>query len=84
MYKRAIKYNKQYINEDRMQLQYGDFLKIPTISAGYDKIFCLNVIYFWNDLKEPFKKVSSLLKNGGAFHIYMADEETLTAKKSAW
>lgn len=33
-------------------------------------------------IKEPFKKVSSLLKNGGAFHIYMADEETLTAKKA--
>ncbi|HEV8084764.1 MAG TPA: class I SAM-dependent methyltransferase [Chitinophagaceae bacterium] len=82
MYKRAGKYNKHYIENGRLLLQYGDFLKVPVIGNDYDKIFCLNVIYFWNDLKEPFEKVRFLLKNGGSFHIYMTDKKFLIEKKA--
>jgi hypothetical protein len=35
----------------------------------------LNVIYFWNDLQQPFKRVLSLLKTGGAFYIYMGHKD---------
>ena len=77
MYKRASKYNKPFIDKGKVQLQYGDFLKTPVIDNNYDKIFCLNVIYFWNELKTPFEKVLSLLKKGGVFHIYMADKNAL-------
>ena len=82
MYKRANKYNKQYMDAGRVQLQYGDFLKISITGDNYDKVFCLNVIYFWDKLTNPFEKVSSLLKKGGAFHIYMADSPTLMKKKA--
>jgi ubiquinone/menaquinone biosynthesis C-methylase UbiE len=76
MYNRANKCNKPYIG-DKVQLQLGDFLKMPIDSNSYDKIFCLNVIYFWENLMEPFKKIISILKPGGAFHIYMATKEML-------
>src|SRR5258708_7745059 len=82
MYKRAGKYNKSYVDKGSMLLQQGDFLKMTTISNGYDKIFCLNVVYFWNELKRPFEKVLSLLKKGGAFHIYMVDRNILVKKKT--
>ncbi len=77
MYRRARKYNKQHVDNGTMLLQYGDFLKTNIVSNEYDKIFCLNVVYFWNELKEPFKKVLSLLKTGGAFYIYMATKDYL-------
>lgn len=77
MYTRATKYNKQYLDNDSMLLQYGDFLTTPIVGNEYDKIFCLNVVYFWNELNEPFKKGLSLLKSGGAFYIYMANKEAL-------
>jgi cyclopropane fatty-acyl-phospholipid synthase-like methyltransferase len=77
MYRRARKYNKLYIDNDAMVLQQGDFLRTAVVSNEYDKIFCLNVVYFWNDLEEPFKKVLSLLKTGGLFHIYMANKDAL-------
>ena len=82
MYKRASKYNRTYIDNGRTQLQYGDFLKTSVLDNNYDKIFCLNVVYFWDELNSPFRKVLSLLKNGGAFHIYMADKITLIEKKA--
>ena len=82
MYKRASKYNRTYIDNGRTQLQYGDFLKTSVLDNNYDKIFCLNVVYFWDELNSPFRKVLSLLKSGGAFHIYMADKITLIEKKA--
>ena len=77
MYKRACKYNQLFIDEGKVQLQYGDFLKTPFTDIKYDRIFCLNVIYFWNELQSPFEKVISLLTKGGNFHIYMADKSAL-------
>lgn len=77
MYKKASKYNKKHFNNKTVLLQYGDFLETPIMSTDYDTLFCLNVIYFWNVLQEPFKKALSLLKTGGAFHIYMPDRNDL-------
>ena len=81
MYKRATRYNKQYIEEGKVQLQYGDFLTASVAHNDYDKIFCLNVVYFWNELMAPFGKVLSLLKKGGSFHVYMADRAILLGKR---
>jgi cyclopropane fatty-acyl-phospholipid synthase-like methyltransferase len=82
MYKTASKYNKPFIDTGRVHLQYGDFLKSSVLDNNYDKVFCLNVVYFWDELNSPFEKVLSLLKKGGAFHIYMADKNTLIEKKA--
>ena len=82
MYKRAGKYNKRFIVEGRVSLRYGDFLRAPLTENHYDKIFCLNVIYFWEELNPPFNRVYSLLKENGSFHIYMADKKFLEEKKT--
>jgi ubiquinone/menaquinone biosynthesis C-methylase UbiE len=82
MYKRAVRYNRPFIDSGRAELQYGDFLKLPVAADNYEKVFCINVIYFWEDLAAPFEKVLSILKKGGAFHIYMADESFLSKNKA--
>ena len=82
MYKRATKFNKQLIDNGRVQLQHGDFLKASVTHNDYDKIFCINVVYFWKELSLPFEKVFSLLKKDGSFHIYMADKASLLKAKA--
>lgn len=77
MYKRAGKYNREFIDAGRVSLQNGDFLQTPVIYNSYNKVFCLNVVYFWKELNEPFTKICSLLTQGGSFHMFMADEKTL-------
>jgi len=77
MYKKAAKSNREYLDKRQVVLQHGDFIKTPIVTGEYDKVFCVNVIYFWDELQSPFKKVLSLLKPGGAFYIYMATKETL-------
>jgi cyclopropane fatty-acyl-phospholipid synthase-like methyltransferase len=82
MYTRASKYNKQFIEAGRVSLQHGDFLQMPITPNIYDKVFCLNVVYFWKELATPFTNVFSCLKKGGSFHLYMADKKTLVDMKT--
>jgi cyclopropane fatty-acyl-phospholipid synthase-like methyltransferase len=82
MYKKASKYNKAFIDDGKVKLQYGDFLDIPIAQYQYDKIFCLNVIYFWDELDKPFKKTCSLLNANGVFYIYMMKADSLIKKKA--
>ena len=82
MHQKASKLNKSDIDKNKVQLKYGDFLHIPIGQSQYDKIFCLNVIYFWDELSKPFEKSRSLLKTDGTFYIFMADVSTLIEKKA--
>jgi ubiquinone/menaquinone biosynthesis C-methylase UbiE len=77
MYKRAAKRNKALIDSQMVKLLFGDFIQTNINAVDFDKVFCLNVIYFWDDLKQPFEKVYSLLRNGGTFCFYMAKKEDL-------
>lgn len=81
MHKEAVKRNKRHIDLKRCQLYLGDFLSINLPRSKYDKIFCLNVIYFWKDLEKPFSKIRSGLKEDGTFHFYMMHSEVLNAMK---
>jgi ubiquinone/menaquinone biosynthesis C-methylase UbiE len=81
MYKRATKRNKSFIDDLRVKLLFGDFLQTEIHANNFNKIFCLNVIYFWDDLKQPFEKIRLLLKNGGTFCFYMAKKEDLSRLK---
>jgi SAM-dependent methyltransferase len=81
MFRRATKRNRVLINESRVHLFLGDFIETEINTDGFSVIFCLNVVYFWDDLQRPFKKVRSLLKDDGIFCLYMADKDDLTKMK---
>ncbi|NOU19478.1 MAG: class I SAM-dependent methyltransferase [Bacteroidales bacterium] len=78
MYLRATKRNKQFVNSNRVNLMFGDFLETEIDARNFDKVFCLNVVYFWDNLQKPFEKANSLLKNDGLFYIYMDSKEDLS------
>jgi cyclopropane fatty-acyl-phospholipid synthase-like methyltransferase len=81
MYKKASKRNKKFIEKSNVKLLYGDFMETLINTEGFDKVFCLNVVYFWENLIPPFIKIKSLLKDGGAFYFYMAKREDLSKLK---
>jgi len=81
MYRRASRRNFRFIKNDRVHLMFGDFVEIELNTTDFDKIFCINVVYFWDDLLKPFGKVHSLLKDNGTFCIYMAGEDELKNAK---
>ncbi|HCT30854.1 MAG TPA: hypothetical protein DIW31_08990 [Bacteroidales bacterium] len=81
MFKEASKRNSKYIESKRSELTFGDFLTTELPSNLYDKIFCLNVIYFWDNLEVPFAKIRNTLKDGGIFYFFMADRDDLNRLK---
>jgi SAM-dependent methyltransferase len=75
MYKKAVKRNLKFIDRGIVNLRFGDLLTTEPDTQKYDKIFCINVIYFWNNLNQAFKKIHFLLNTGGTYCIYMAHEK---------
>ena len=81
MFNEATKRNKKYIDNKRVELYFGDFLTSEIIADKYDKVFCINVIYFWDKLEVPFSKIKTGLKEGGSFCIYMVHRDKLGKKR---
>ena len=83
MYIKATNRNKQFIDAGIVNLRYGDFLSSDIDHEKYDKIFCVNVIYFWSDLTIVFEKIYSMLNNDGIYCILMIPEKELEKLKFA-
>lgn len=81
MFKQATKLNKTYIEQGIVNLYLGDFLAHTLAPQSFDKILCLNVVYFWKELETPFKKIYNGLKGNGIFTIYMESPDDLTKQK---
>lgn len=77
MFREAAKRNKKHIANKKVELIHGDFLNSQIGSNKFDKIFCTNVIYFWENLNEPFAKIYDGLKDGGLFCFYMVHRDDL-------
>ena len=81
MYSKATKRNKKFIDEGIVNLKYGDLLTADVVNERYDKIFCLNVIYFWSDLKVVFDRIYSMLNEGGMYSIFMTPVKEIETQK---
>ncbi|HET6558388.1 MAG TPA: class I SAM-dependent methyltransferase [Prolixibacteraceae bacterium] len=81
MVRMATKRNQEFIDKGMVTLKYGDLLTTETGQERYDKIFCVNVIYFWKELNPVFTKISSMLNNGGTFCIFMTSAKELNDYK---
>jgi ubiquinone/menaquinone biosynthesis C-methylase UbiE len=81
MYLKASKRNKRFIEKGIVNLWYGDVLTVELSKDKFDKIFCVNVIYFWNDLKLAFNRIYNMLGAKGEFLIYMDHMDSLEKAK---
>jgi ubiquinone/menaquinone biosynthesis C-methylase UbiE len=73
--------NKQHIQDKKLTLKFGDYLKLPFSDESFDQIFFINVIYFWDDIQAAFQKIKNELKPNGAFCFYMVQPEDLKKMK---
>lgn len=64
-------------------MKFGDLLTIELDNESYDWIFCINAIYFWDDLNSVFKKIYTMLNEDGVYCIYMRDKKELEKLKFA-
>jgi cyclopropane fatty-acyl-phospholipid synthase-like methyltransferase len=75
MYRTALKNTEQH--KSKVQLINADFNDYSFGTKKYDRIYLLNVIYFWNDIEHSIKKLIELMKANGKIVIGMANPELL-------
>ena len=76
MHKQATQRNQKFVDKGTVNLKFGDFLT-NDVDTKYDKVFCVNVIYFWSDLNVVFSKIYAMLNSGGRFCIFMNHKKDL-------
>lgn len=67
MVTQAVINNAALFENGRMKVRVGNSDDLPFENESFDKVFCVNVIYFWQDPLEHLKEVYRVLKPGGEF-----------------
>jgi ubiquinone/menaquinone biosynthesis C-methylase UbiE len=77
MIKEANVLNKDSIQSGHLTLINGNSDAMPFSANQFDKVFCLNVIYFWDDPAAHLKEVYRILKPGGKFYAVIRSKEQM-------
>ena len=59
--------NEQIIEEGKLKLFLEDISKTSFEENTFDRIYTVNTIYFWNELKKSFSEIKRILKPNGVF-----------------
>jgi ubiquinone/menaquinone biosynthesis C-methylase UbiE len=77
MVKVATANNPATTNSGKLSLRLGSSDNIPFPDDSFDKVFCINVIYFWEHPAEHLKEIYRVLKPGGTFYTSIRKKESL-------
>ena len=58
---------------ENVELKVGDATTLPYDESSFDKVFCVNVIYFWKNPEQQLREIFRVLRQGGTLAIYMGD-----------
>ncbi len=73
----ARKINAEKIAQHKLILHLGSSSKLPFADASFNKIFCINVIYFWDNAAEHLQEIKRVLKPGGKFFATIRSKESM-------
>ncbi|MCX6319565.1 MAG: class I SAM-dependent methyltransferase [Bacteroidetes bacterium] len=73
----AHEHNREFIQQGRLFLQKGSSAAMPFADASFDIIYCINVVYFWDEPAAHLKEVLRVLKPGGRFYATIRTRESL-------
>jgi ubiquinone/menaquinone biosynthesis C-methylase UbiE len=77
MVKRAGKLLKEQIAAGKVELFHGAVAHAPFPNEKFDKIYAVNVIYFWEKPEQELAEILRLLKPGGRAVFYFTDRESI-------
>ena len=79
MVQAAEENNAQAISSGSLELRQGNSDSIPFPDNSFDKVFCCNVIYFWENPADHLKEIYRVLKPGGIFYVGFRNRKTMSA-----
>jgi ubiquinone/menaquinone biosynthesis C-methylase UbiE len=68
MVTQAVKNNTALFESGSIRVKAGSSDSLPFENNSFDKIFCINVIYFWETPDLHLKEIYRVLKPGGKFY----------------
>jgi ubiquinone/menaquinone biosynthesis C-methylase UbiE len=77
MVTQAVKNNAALFDSGNMKVKVGNSDKLPFENDSFDKIFCINVIYFWEIPEVHLQEINRVLKPGGIFYTGFRPAETM-------
>jgi ubiquinone/menaquinone biosynthesis C-methylase UbiE len=69
--------NSEEILQVKLHLITGNSNNLPFAYHSFDKVFCNNVIYFWDDPVEHLTEIHRVLKPKGKFYTGIRNKDTL-------
>ncbi len=69
--------NSNLIQNGQLQLVNGNSNALPYPDQYFDVIFCINVIYFWDQPEDHLKEIRRVLKTGGRFFATCRSKENM-------
>ena len=73
----AIKNNDALIRSGRLKLVQGSSANMPFPNESFDKVFCINVAYFWDEPARHLEEILRVLKPGGHLFVTVRSQESL-------
>jgi SAM-dependent methyltransferase len=74
----AARINRELYQSGKLNIAQGNSLSLPFEANSFDKIFCINVIYFWDDPARNLKEIHRVLKPGGYFGVGFRPKDDLS------
>ena len=71
----ASRNNQSALKQGKLNVQLGSSDNLPFTDNSFDKVFCINVIYFWDEPKKHLKEVHRVLKPDGSFFAAIRSKE---------
>ncbi|HUI93661.1 MAG TPA: class I SAM-dependent methyltransferase [Chitinivibrionales bacterium] len=73
MVKKASRRSRQLIKSGKAELMFGDMDPAPFPDNFFDRIFAVNVVYFWPLPERELGEIFRMLKPGGRAVLYFSD-----------
>ncbi|MCB9184005.1 MAG: class I SAM-dependent methyltransferase [Flavobacteriales bacterium] len=67
MVQQAQANNGELIGKGALSLVHGASDAMPFADAAFDRVFCINVVYFWDDPSGHLREIKRVLRPGGTF-----------------
>jgi ubiquinone/menaquinone biosynthesis C-methylase UbiE len=77
----ARRFNAALVNEGRAAFHLADAARIPAADASFDRVFAVNVIYFWSDPVVPLREIRRVLRPSGVSLITAVTPETVAGNE---
>jgi SAM-dependent methyltransferase len=67
----AGKRNNRALMQEHLELSLGAADELPYPDAGFDKVFAVNVVYFWQDAERCCAEIARVMKPDGRCVLFM-------------